>query len=325
MFEEIKDNTVLVTGATGLIGQALVRRLLECEANVTAAVRDIEKANKLFDNDTRINYIVSDICCLKEDISGLDYIIHAAANTSSKAFQNDPTGIAYTSLEGTRRTLEIARKNNLKNYVYLSSMEVYGIPETDEKIDELHSANIDLMKPRSSYPESKRMCESMCASYHSQYGVPVNVVRLTQTFGAGVRYDDGRVFAEFARCAIEKKEIILHTKGETKRNYLYIEDAVNAILTVMLKGVRGEAYNAANESTYCSIMEMAQLVAAECAGGTISVRIEPDSGSCYGYAPTLHMNLDTSKLSSLGWKAEKGLKEMFDIMIADMKNARGFA
>ena len=58
MFEEIKDNTILVTGATGLIGQALVRRLLECEANVTAAVRDIEKANKLFDNDTRINYML---------------------------------------------------------------------------------------------------------------------------------------------------------------------------------------------------------------------------------------------------------------------------
>ena len=76
-----------------------------------------------------------------------------------------------------------------------------------------------------------------------------------------MEYNDGRVFADFARCVIEKRDIILKTKGETKRSYLYTEDAVCAILTVMLNGESGQAYNVANEETYCSIYEMAQLVA----------------------------------------------------------------
>ena len=130
------------------------------------------------------------------------------------------------------------------------------------------------MKVRTSYPESKRMCESLCTAYASQYSVPVKVLRLTQTFGPGVRYDDGRVFAEFARCAIERRNIVLHTDGATRRSYLYTADAVSAILTVLLKGIAGEAYNAANEATFCSIREMAQLVCSECAGGKIGVEIQ---------------------------------------------------
>lgn len=159
------------------------------------------------------------------------------------------------------------------------------------------------------------MCENLCASYASEYGLPVMVVRLTQ----GVQYHDGRVFAEFARCAIEGKNIVLNTKGETRRNYLYTEDAVNAILTVLLKDRPGEAYNAANEEIYCSIYEMACFVAKKCANGEIQVIIhEQGDITKIGYAPTLHMNLDTTKLKTLGWRASADLKTMYGSMIADM-------
>ena len=200
-------------------------------------------------------------------------------------------------------------------------MEVYGTPTTDEKIDEKHATNLNTMFPRSAYPESKRMCESLSASYASQYGVPAKVVRLTQTFGPGVQYNDGRVFAEFARCAIEGRDIVLHTKGETRRSYLYTEDAVNAILTVLVKGKAGEAYNAANEDTYCSIYEMAELVANDCAGGKIKVLIEEAESSSYGYAPTLHMNLDTGKLMKLGWNPSVDLASMYKNMVGAMKGS----
>lgn len=130
------------------------------------------------------------------------------------------------------------------------------------------------MSVRACYPESKRMCENLCACYMKEYGVPVNIVRLTQTFGPGVEYDDGRIFAELARCVIEKRDIVLHTKGETKRNYLFTKDAVNAIITVLLHGENGQAYNAANEETYCSILEMANMVAKKCGKGDIKVKIE---------------------------------------------------
>ena len=322
MFEELKNCKVLVTGATGLVGQALVRKLLVYGADVIAVVRDLDKAICIFGGDSPITFLVDDVTELEVKKYDVDYIIHAASNTSSKAFINDPVGVINTALEGTKRTLEIARLSGVKGYVFPSTMEVYGTPTTDEKIDELHGTNLNTMAPRSAYPESKRMCESLCASYASQYGVPAKVIRLTQTFGPGVQYNDGRVFAEFARCAIEGRDIILHTKGETKRNYLYTEDAVDAILTVLVRGKPGEAYNAANEETYCSIYEMADLVARECADGKIKVVIEETDTSSFGYAPTLHMNLDTGKLSDLGWNPVYGLSEMFMKLCRDMKKKR---
>ncbi len=247
-------------------------------------------------------------------------MIHAASQTSSRAFVEQPVETIFTAVNGTRSALEFARQNEVQCFVYLSTMEIYGAPVDDEKIDEKHGTNLDTMQPRSCYPESKRLCEVLCASWQKEYGVPVRVLRLTQTFGPGVRYDDGRVFAEFARCVIEGRDIVLKTEGLTCRSYLYTADAVSAILTVLLRGSDGEAYNAANEETYCSIREMADLAARECAEGKIKVRIEADKDpSVFGYAPTLHMNLDTSKLRALGWHPSCGLAEAYRRMIKSMQ------
>ena len=151
--------------------------------------------------------------------------------------------------------------------------------------------------------------------------MPTKVLCLTQTFGPGVEYSDGRVFAEFARCSIENRNIVLHTKGETKRNYLYTVDAISAILLVLLKGQAGEKYNAANEDTYCSIYEMAQMVAND-SNNNIMVEIQETDAEKLGYAPVLHMNLDTTKLCDLGWRADTGLTEMFRNLISYMKEER---
>ena len=322
MDNEFKGKKVLVTGATGLIGQALVKRLLSLDSIVLAVVRDLERARRLFGETENICYLISDVTELEPKYLDIDYIVHAASNTSSKAFINDPVGVINTAIEGTRRTLEIAKLSGVRGYVYLSSMEVYGTPATDEKIDELHGTDLNTMKPRTAYPESKRMCENLCTSYATQYGVPAKVIRLTQTFGPGVRYNDGRVFAELARCAIEGRDIVLHTKGETKRSYLYTEDAVNAILTVLINGGVGEAYNAANEETYCSIYEMAELVATKCAYGKIQVKIEEEDTSTFGFAPTLHLNLDTGKLQKLGWVPQTTLIDMYYQLISSMKKEK---
>lgn len=319
--------TLFVTGATGLIGQTLIKRVIEFNRNncgrikVIASVRNMEKAHGIFGEDNpeeELSYVVSDICSIPLEDMGIDYIVHTASNTSSKAFVERPMEIIETAVGGTKRVLELAKINGIRAMAYLSTMEVYGTPSTDEKIDESHSTNLDTMSVRSCYPESKRMCESICASYQKEYGVPTVVLRLTQTFGPGVQYDDGRVFAEFARCAIEGRDIVLKTKGETKREYLHVDDAVNAIFISLIKGCPGEAYNVANEETYCSIREMAELVADRCAEGRISVRIQEADSSKYGYAPTLHMNLDTSKFRDLGWIPEHNLEETFKDMIANM-------
>lgn len=323
-FTELSGKSILITGATGLIGTNLVRTLLAAserrgvKITIVILVRSLEKARRIFGKDIdRLTVVVGDVTQMPSMGMPLDYIVHAASQTASKAFVEDPVGVIKVALKGTENLLDLAKEKNVRGFVYTSSMEVYGAPTDDGKIAESNGTNLDTMTVRSSYPESKRMCEALCCAYAAQYHVPAKVLRLTQTFGPGVDYNDGRVFAEFARCAVEQKNIVLHTMGDTKRNYLYTADAVTAILTVLLKGKPGDAYNAANESTYCSIYEMAQFVAREFGRNKIQVtrKIEGDIG-VFGYAPTLHMNLDCTKLAGLGWEPKYDLKDCFGGLIA---------
>ena len=321
--KDLQGKRILITGATGLIGKALARTAANCGMDIIAVSRNAERAKKELSSIPGITILESDIIHLSQKDLDVDYIIHGAANTSSKAFIEEPADIIKENVQGMVNILEFARMNPVKSFVFLSSMEVYGTQETDEKIDEMHNAKLDPMNPRFCYPESKRLCENLCASYYKQYNLQAKVVRLTQTFGPDVHYNDPRVFAEFARCAIEGRDIILHTKGTTKRSYLYTEDAASAVFTVLRQGKPGEAYNAANESTYCSIYEMAEMVAEKCAKGKIRVLIQEDDINKFGYAPPLHMNLDTRKLQALGWKPTVGLQEMFEYLIEGMGQCNG--
>lgn len=325
-FEQFAGKKILITGATGLIGSAIVSAFLDWNRNhenqihVIALVRNRKKCEVLFAEylSDGLEILESDVCNLCPSDMGLDYIIHGASQTSSKGFVETPVETVMTALDGTRNLLELARINQVEGFVYLSSMEVYGTPATDDKITESTPSNLDVLQVRSCYPESKRMCENLCVCYASEYAVPAKIVRLTQTFGTGVSYHDGRVFAEFARCVLENRNIILKTKGETKRCYLYTADAVTAILTVLLNGASGEAYNAANEATYCSIFEMACIVA-DMSENSIQVIIEENTDiQKLGYAPTLKMNLATDKLQQLGWNASYDLQSMYERMMKSM-------
>ena len=318
----LKNKTVFITGATGLIGKAVVSRLASesGDIRIIACVRNEEKAKRIFsDFKDRIELFVSDIKDLPRKDMGVDYIIHGASITDSKSFVKRPVEVIEETVGGTKAVLDFARVNPVKSFVFLSTMEIYGTSSHDDKIYETSSNNLDSMSVRSCYPIGKRLCENMCAAYCSEYAVPTKVVRLTQTFGEGVEYGDKRVFAEFARCVIENRDIVLKTKGETERNYLYVYDAVDAILTVLQKGENGEAYNAANEETYCSIYEMARMVASKCADNKINVKIDESNVKELGYAPTLKMNLSCEKLKGLGWKAEVNLETMFARLISYMK------
>lgn len=319
---------ILITGASGLIGKAVVKKLYGGEfgrpAKIIANVRNEERARRAFSYlpENFIEYVVGDIKELPLTDMGVDYIIHGANRTASKDFIEKPVEVIREAVDGTVRVLEFAVKNRVKGLVYLSSMEVYGAHDSDEEVYEDSPAYLDSRSPRSCYPESKRLCECLCASYFREYGVPSKILRLTQTFGEGVAYDDNRVFAEFARCAVEGRDIVLKTAGETKRNYLYTDDAAEAVLTVLLKGENGEAYNAANEDTYCSIYEMAQMVARNFGGGKTRVIIKCEPAERYGYAPTLKMNLSAEKLRGLGWNAKTGLETAFKKLVDDFRKIR---
>ena len=326
-FDHFCGKSILVTGATGLLGSILIKSLLSFgQIKVYACCRSQKKFN-----DTFINYksenlipIFSDI--MELDISKItcDYIVHGASITDSKTFIEKPVETIDIAIQGTKNLLNQCINKNLQGLVYLSSLEIYGTFNNCSEIvnvKENDSGYIDTMSVRSSYSESKRMVETICKSYYSEYGIPIKVVRLSQTFGAGVDYNDNRVFAQFARAIIEHKDIILKTKGDTTRNYCYTTDAIAGILTVLQKGINGEAYNIANMETTISIADMANLYC----------NLFPDSGSkviydivnnpeSLGYNPVIKLQLDSSKLKNLGWKCSFSLEEMIRRLIMGLSN-----
>lgn len=325
-FEKIENSTVFVTGATGLLGSQIVKalaclnRVRNARINTIALVRSMDKAKTVFGDLLKrgdITLMVGDVNQQLTCPGAIDYIIHGASATSSKYFVEKPVETIATALDGTRNVLEFARDKSVKGMVYLSSLEVYGTPErTEGRITEKDYGYIEPLSVRSSYSEGKRMAECICASYAKEYGVPVKVARLSQTFGAGVEYADGRVFAEFARCAVEQKDIVLHTAGNTVRSYCYTRDAISAILYILLKGQTAEAYNVTNMDTAVSIREMAELVAEKIGKGKIKVVVDiPEDIASFGYNPEMVIRLDATKLESLGWKATVGLEEMYQRMV----------
>lgn len=327
-FNELNGKTVFVTGATGLIGSQFIKSLACCNRKkgsnikIVAFVRNAEKAQKVFGKIPNIEIVIGNITDKIEYKGDVDYIVHGASATSSKYFVEHPVETIKTAMDGTTAVLEFAKEKKVDGFVYLSSLEVYGTPNKNSAlIGEDDYGYIDQLNVRSSYSEGKRMVECLCCSYAAEYNVPIKIARLSQTFGAGVEYNDGRVFAEFARCAIENKDIVLHTQGNTVRSYCYTTDAVSAIMYILLKGKTGEAYNVTNMRTACSIKEMAQLVCDVFEDSDIQVKIDiPDDIASFGYNPEMIIRLDSGKLEALGWKASVSLEEMFRRLVASMKN-----
>lgn len=327
--KELINSSVLITGATGLIGSFFIKSLIELNktqnANIKiyALVRNRQKAEAMFGGEAEL--IVGDIADVTVTDLQVDYIFHGASITSSKDMVQKPVETIDIAIKGTENMLELAREQkHLKAFVYMSSLEVYGVTPPDLKIiNENDYGYIDQLNVRSSYSLGKRMVECLCASYASEYSVPVKIVRLTQTFGPGVAYNDGRVFADFARCVIEGRNIILHTKGETVRNYCYLSDAVTALMTVAVKGETGQAYNIANENSDISIYDMAQMLCSFYPEKNLKVVIEDNgNAAAMGYNPTIKIKLGTEKLRSLGWEANVSLPDMFKNLIEDMSHSR---
>ncbi len=331
-FEVFENSSILVTGATGLLGSVLIMALLKYanentkKITVYAACRSKEKFEKKFED-----YICNDLIPIYSDITRLDfsnlaidYIVHGASITDSKTFIEKPVETIFTAFEGTRNLLSQCVNKNLKGFVYLSSLEVYGTYKGFDgikKVTETDFGYINFLSVRSSYSEGKRMIENLCVAYASEYKVPVKIARLSQTFGAGVEYNDNRVFAQFARAVIENKDIILKTKGETVRNYCYTTDAITGILTVLNKGIVAEAYNIANSDTTISIADMAELFCKLYTNTESKVLFDiSENTEKLGYNPIMKIELDSEKLQSLGWSANITFEDMCIRLIEGMKN-----
>lgn len=328
-FNKFKNASILVTGATGLIGSLLIKTLVFCNKyhnlnmNIIGLARSVDKVNSCFGEllkEESLKFIYNDINSEIKTTNSIDYIIHTASVTASKTMVTYPVDTIAISVLGTKNILDLAVEKKAKGVVYLSSMEVYGIVDNSlEYVREENLGYIDLSSVRSSYSESKRMCELLCLSYAKQFNLPVRIARLAQTFGAGISKDENRVFAQFAKCAINNNDIILHTLGNSEGNYCYTRDAIKALLLLLYKGESGESYNISNEETHTTIANMAKMVCEKFGNNNIKVVFDiPDDNLLYGYAPEVKMRLSSEKMRDLGWSPEVSLEEAYSRMIQSM-------
>lgn len=322
--EELRGKSVFITGATGLIGTALVSALQYYnEKNSTGIrllllVRDLQKARRHFaaPEFKALQFVEGTLEALPELREPVDYIIHGACPTGSAYFVSNPVETVGSILQGTTGILELARAKKVQKMVFLSSMEVYGQISTRELLTEADIGYLDPLNVRNCYPQGKRMAETLCVSYAGEYGVPAVIARLAQSFGPGVTPEDKRVFAYMANCVMNDRDIVLNTDGSKENMYVYTMDAVSAILLLLLRGEAANAYNVANESTYCSVKEMGRTVIDACGKPHLSVITNAAGENTGLYRPDGYLRLSAQKLTQLGWKPQADLPDMYRRMIA---------
>ena len=320
----LSGRSILVTGATGLIGSYIIDTLIMCnkklntDIKIYAVGRDERRLKKRFDewNDGSIVYICHDVNYPVDFDVKADYIIHAAANSYPKLFAENPTDTLINSVVSTRYYLEYAHKNNSLRFLYVSSGEIYGQYDgVTLEYPENYSGYVDTLNPRSCYPIGKRAAENLCASFSKQYGLDAVITRLCHTYGANMTSSDNRANAQFLQCATIGQNIIMNSSGSQLRSYCYLADAISAILTVLINGKCHEAYNIANPDSIITIAEFAEIAAEK---GGCEVYMQTDNVQKDQLSPISRQVLNVEKLMKLGWcgkfDVETGIKHTINIL-----------
>ena len=317
----LQGKTVLITGATGMLGSCIVDLLrLNGKCRVIAAGRDIEAAEKRFGSENETySFLRQDVSAPVTGIwEDVDYIIHAASNADPVHMAGDPVGTLMANVQGTKNLLDYGISHNMKRFLFVSSGEVYGQPDAAmNDFVEDYCGPLELSSPRSCYPEGKRAAEVLCQSYINQHGADAVIVRPCHLFGPTMARRDSRAVSEFLWRAVGGRDIVMKSEGLQERSHCYVIDAAQGLLLALLNGICGKAYNIADPQYQMRIRDFARLAAK--AGGCQVVYEAPRELERRGYSRVSRAVLNSDRLRELGWRGQtpEAIQETVSILKAN--------
>ncbi len=312
-WEQLSGRSILISGATGMIGSFLIDVLMQKGLDITvyALGRSEEKAKTRFErwwNDAHFRFLSCDINKGLELEAKVDYVFHAASNTHPVAYATDPIGTITTNIIGTNNLLSFAADHGTKRVLFASSVEVYGENRGDvDAFSEDYCGYLNCNTLRAGYPESKRAGEALCQAYIRQKGLDVVIPRLARTYGPTMLMSDTKALSQFIKKGIAGEDIVLKSAGTQLFSYTYVADAVSGVLYCLFYGENGVAYNIADAASDIMLRDLAGIIA-ECVGTKVIFEI-PDATEQAGYSTATKAIMTSNKIKELGWRPAFTMKE----------------
>lgn len=318
VISEMKNSTVLITGACGMITSYLAYVLInnadEINLQIYLQCRNINKAEKIYSDykdNSRVHIIDMPLDKTIETQINYDYIIHGASLAGTEHFLNNPVGVISPNVLGVYNLLEYSRKNNIKKFLFLSSTLIYGV-SNKMQLDEGTYGEVDPLGERACYIESKRMGETFCSAYTKQFATRTGIIRMSHTYGPTFDIQrDNRAIPRSIRNMIQGEDIVLYRDPDSVLQYIYAADIASAILFVLCKGNEGEAYNACGNELITMEKALSFMIAADDSIKSSLIEKPIDENYAFGRGKGINYSkVDNKKLQSLGWKplfsAEEG-------------------
>ncbi|MHB8064844.1 MAG: NAD-dependent epimerase/dehydratase family protein [Ruminiclostridium sp.] len=274
----LKDKTVLITGANGLIGTYLIYMLHLANIvegvgiNIVAVSKNspCEALRDIFAH----NYEFISLDLNKMDSNDLqqkaDYIIHGATYAQPGKFLRNYLETIHLNTSVTEKLLQKAKRDSAR-FLFLSSSEVYGQPDEDNiPTTENYPGLCSPVNIRSIYSESKRMGETLCFAYKNFEGVAAKVARVAMTYGPGVKLKDERVLGQFLKQALNEKKIVMLDDGSKVRTFCYVADCVLMLINILIYGT-DFVYNVGSRDSI-SIRSVAEEICL-LTGSTLTVEV----------------------------------------------------
>ena len=307
--------SILITGGCGFIGSNYINSLLQSKLFNNKEFDYIINIDKLeycsckdnVDDSNKYIFIEGSICD-KELLQrifekyNIEYIVHFAAQTHvDNSFDNS---INYTidNILGTHHLIECCRLfGNIKRFIHISTDEVYG----EIEINSLDSTEISLLNPTNPYAATKAGAEFIVRSYYYSYNMPIIIIRCNNVYGAK-QYPE-KIIPKFITLLSKNKKMSIHGSGLTRRNFIYIDDVINAINIIVIKGELNNVYNIGSNDEY-NVIEIAEILLNHIKGPNEKIEdwieyIKDRNFNDFRYA------INTTKLNNLGWEKKTNFND----------------